>query len=171
MKRYCVDTSGFSTPLERMPDDIYQPIWDRVIDVLATGAVAVNDEIYTEMQGSLRGVVGTFIDTHHNLLVLEIGDDAWDWRSYTATVGSMQQRHHDFISEYNQNRRGTVGLNDISIVALAKAIGVPLVSMEVKSGPDSKNKRKIPNVCLLEGVEHLQFNDFLRREGISLRQT
>lgn len=167
MKRYCVDTSGFSTPLERMPDDIYRPIWERVIEVLESGFVAVTTEIYTEMQGSLRGVVGEFIDAHRDVLVLEIGDDAWDWQSYRNEFAAMEQRHHDFISEYNNDRQGTVSVNDISIVALAKSIGAPLVSMEAASGPAAIKRRKIPDVCRLEGVEHLTFNDFLRREKIT----
>jgi hypothetical protein len=41
MKQYCVDTSGFSTPLERMPDDIYGSLWMRVIEVVERGAIAV----------------------------------------------------------------------------------------------------------------------------------
>ena len=62
-------------------------------------------------------------------------------------------------------------MNDISIVALAKTLDVPLVSMETKSGKDAVKRRKIPDVCLLEGVEHLDFNEFLRREQIPFRQT
>lgn len=169
MKQYCVDTSGFSTPLERMPDDIYQPIWDRVIEVLASGVVAVNTEIYEEMRGSLRGVVGEFIDTHPATLVLEIGDDGWDWMTYRRHLVELSATHHDYISEYNGNRKNTVGLNDISIIALAKTLEVPLVSMEVNSGKDAVKRRKIPDICWIEKVEHIDFNDFLRRSGISLR--
>ena len=168
MKRYCVDTSGFSTPLERMPDDIYQPIWEMVIGVLETGAVAVTREIYEEMEGSLRGVVGTFIDAHRDLLVLEIGDATWNWQSYRPTLDAMTKAHRAFIAEYS-NRAGNVGLNDLSIIALAKVLDVPLVGMEAKSGPDAKTKRKIPDVCLIEEVVYLDFNEFLRREGLSLR--
>jgi len=169
MKRYCVDTSGLSTPLGRMPDDIYQPVWDMVISVLETGAVAVTQEIYEEMEGSLRGVVGTFIDTNRDLMVLEIGQDTWDWPSYGPTLDALKKTHYAFISEYNSNRAGTVGLNDLSIIALAKVTRLPLVSMEAESGPNATHRRKIPDVCLIEGVEHLEFNEFLRREGLSLR--
>jgi hypothetical protein len=34
------------------------------------------------------------------------------------------------------------------------------------TAPNAKKKR-IPNICQAEGVEHLDFNDFLRREGLS----
>ena len=58
-----------------------------------------------------------------------------------------------------------MGLNDISIIALAKATGLPLVSMESSTGNSAKRKR-IPDICDLEEVAHLTFNDFLRRAGI-----
>ena len=72
------------------------------------------------------------------------------------------------ISEYNGNRKGTVGLNDISIVALAMTLRLPLVSMEKPNvyQPSAK-KMRIPDVCKVEGVNHLTFNEFLRAEGIT----
>ena len=63
-----------------------------------------------------------------------------------------------------------MGLNDISIIALAKALDLPLVSMEKPASVNATARRKIPDVCRLVQVEHLTFNDFLRREGISLRR-
>ena len=44
----------------------------------------------------------------------------------------MQVVYRQFISEFNLNRKDTVGLNDISIVGLAKTLNRPLVSMEKK---------------------------------------
>lgn len=170
MKQFCVDTSGISTPLERMPDDIYQPLWDRVIEVLASGVVAVTTEIYDEMYGSLMGVVGSFIDDNRGLLLLEIGADGWDSAAYVRYLVELQTRHHDVIAEYNNDRRRTVGLNDISIIALAKTLQVPLVSMEQPAGTDARDRRKIPDICRIESIEHIDFNEFIRQSGISLRE-
>lgn len=168
MKKYCFDTSGISNPVENMPDDIYGSLWRKVVPVIEAGKIAVTTEIYDEMQGSIRSLVGACIDANRAAMVLEIGDASWDFMSYTEIVAEMQVRHHGFIAEYNRNRRGTVGLNDISIVALAKALGLPLVSMERAASVNATARRRIPDVCELEHVEHLTFNDFLRREGISL---
>ena len=101
-------------------------------------------------------------------MVMEIGDPGWDFTAYTTVVAALQVVHHDVIAEYNRNRKGTVGLNDISIIALAKALNLPVVSMERAASVNATARRKIPDVCLLEQVEHLTFNAFLRREGISL---
>jgi hypothetical protein len=59
----------------------------------------------------------------------------------------------------------TVGLNDITIIALASALEVPVVSMEV-SAASSIRKKRIPDVCNELGITHLTFNEFLRTEGI-----
>ncbi len=167
MKKYCVDTSGFSNPVESLPDDIYGALWRRVIPVIEAGEIAVTTEIYDKMNGSLYSFVGACIDVNKAAMVLEIGDNSWDFTTYVSVATDLQLRHHDFISEYNHNRDGTVGLNDISIIALAKALNLPLVSME-SSATGSPVRRRIPDVCLLEKIEHLTFNEFLRREGISL---
>jgi hypothetical protein len=79
----------------------------------------------------------------------------------------MNMEHHKFISEYNGGSKKTVGLNDMSVIALAKSLGLPLVSMEV-SVQSSSVKRRIPDVCAIEAVEHLSFSDFLRKERIKI---
>lgn len=165
MKKYCFDTSGISTPLERLPEDIYESLWFRVIEVIESGIIAVTTEIYDEMHGSFRGRIGQCIDGNRARMVLEVGDDSWDEAAYRSAVTAMQENQHDFISEYTGGSRRTVGLNDISIIALAKALTLPVVSMEA-SATTSTTKRKIPDVCRAEGVEHLDFNAFLRREEI-----
>ena len=57
-------------------------------------------------------------------------------------------------------------LNDISIVALAKTLNLPVVHMESWVPEDNQTKRRIPNICALEGVAHLRFNEFLRAEKL-----
>jgi hypothetical protein len=49
MKQYCFDTSGFSTPYEQLPYDIYGPIWDAVMNVIVSGRIGVTTEIYEEV--------------------------------------------------------------------------------------------------------------------------
>jgi hypothetical protein len=38
----------------------------------------------------------------------------------------MKVRHEAVISEYNGNRKNTIGLNDLTIIALAKTLGLPV---------------------------------------------
>jgi hypothetical protein len=61
-----------------------------------------------------------------------------------------------------------VGLKDVSIIALAKTLKLPLVHMEKPNTHQPSQKRmRIPDVCDKEGVKHLTFNEFLRAEGIT----
>ncbi len=160
-KKYCLDTSGLSNPLDLMPETkaIYQPIWNHIKSLIVSGVFAVNAEIYEELC-RLPGSIGEHITANEGNMLLEVGE-AWDWRSYLAIVESWRVKYKDVISEYNGNRKGTVGLIDVSIVALAKCLGLPVVSMESISFQASDKKVRIPSLCALEGVEHLTFNDLL----------
>ena len=167
MKKYCFDTSGLSNPYEDMPDDIYTSLWQGVIAVISSGIIAVTSEIYEEMT-HIQGDLGTCIKINKSKLQLEIGEDTWDWQTYITHMTRMHVEHHVYISEYTGGRKGTVGLKDLTIVGLAKTLGLPVVSMEAFiTQPESKNRR-IPNICAMEGVEHLDFNRFLRKQSIRL---
>jgi hypothetical protein len=81
----------------------------------------------------------------------------------------MRVTYKDVISEYNGNRKNTVCLNDLSIIALAKTLRLPVISSEKKlqTAQDSRKRQKIPDICDLEAVPHMSFNEFLRKEGIT----
>lgn len=51
MKKYCLDTSGFSKPLGDMPEDIHETLWRRLADNVKNGVFAVTTEIYEELVG------------------------------------------------------------------------------------------------------------------------
>jgi hypothetical protein len=167
MKKYCLDTSGFSTPLEFMPEDIHETMWAKVAGVVASGAFAVTVEIYEELK-HLPGPVGDCIKENDDGLQMEIEEEDWDWQTYLGHYEDMKVRHAAVISEYNDNRKSTIGLNDLTIIALAKTLGLPVISSEKKTnvGQESDKRQKIPDICDKEGVTHLSFNDLLRAEGI-----
>ena len=164
MKEYCLDTSGLSNPLENMPEDIHASLWQEVCELISSGKFAVTTEIFDEMK-LLEGVVGKHIESNGPELILEVGQEGWDWRTYAAHVERMQIDHKDFISEYTGGSKKTIGLTDLSIVALGRTLDLPVVSMEA-SVQDSPNKLRIPDLCKLEGVPHISFNDLLRQQKI-----
>lgn len=164
-KRYCLDTSGLSNPLDTMPEAVafYRPIWGFVMAQIEGGLFAVNTEIYEELC-LLPGNVGTCLQDNKSNLILEVGEN-WNWQAYLANVERMRTKYTSVISEYNGDRKSTIGLNDVSIVALAKTLGLPLISMESISFQTSATKMRIPGLCAAEGVQHLTFNDFLGKEN------
>lgn len=169
MKSYCLDMSGFSNPASEdvLPQDIHVSLWGKVQEIVIDGRIAVTEEIYNELI-NIPGPIGECIKEHKNELLLEVGDDGWDYRAYIEHAKRMQTEHEQFISEFNGGGKGTVGLNDISIVALAKALKLPVVSMEKAKAHQTDKKRAIPDICDMESVIHMTFNDFLRAEGIKL---
>jgi hypothetical protein len=167
MKKYCFDTSGISNPLEMMPEDIYDSMWAKVTDVIITGCIAVTKEIYDEMK-HIPGQIGACIKSNEAQMLLEVGKKGWNWEPYVKCAEDMQISQRTFISEYNGGSKRTVCLNDISIIALAKVLVLPVVSMETLIRQPEAKWRRIPNVCMAEHVEHLSFNDFLRRENVRL---
>lgn len=113
----------------------------------------------------ITGQVGQCIRDCKAQLLLEVNDPAWDGPSYIAHFKRMQKAHETWIWEYaRKNPTRTVGLVDLTSIALAKTLGVPLVSMESSAGDSPKHKR-IPDICALEKVLCHDFNAFLRIAG------
>lgn len=168
MNRYCLDTSGLSNPLESMPEDIYGSLWKQVRATIEKGVFCWNAEILDEL-GSIQGDMGACLAEHGTKFCFEVGDDGWPWQKYLEHFESMRTTHEAVISEYNGNRKNTVGLNDVSIIALAKTLELPVVSMEsLNTHQPSEKRMRIPAVCAIEKVKHLSFNGFLRAEGIKI---
>ena len=159
-KKYCLDTSGISNPLESMPEDIHAVLWSKISKVISAGKIAVNTEIFDELS-HINGLIGDCIKANCHNLLIEIGNVDWDWASYLKNVERMTITHKNIISEYNGNRKGTVGLNDVSIVAMAKTLDLPLISMEAKNFQSNEKRMRIPGLCLLEGVKHLARRCFM----------
>jgi Domain of unknown function (DUF4411) len=157
--------SGFGAPLENMPDDIHTVLWSNVANLVAKNTFAVTTEIYEELE-HLPGPIGECIKNNKENLHLEIEDENWDWQTYIGHVERMRVTYADVISENNGNRKNTIGINDLSIVALAKTLGLPVISSEKKlhGEQDSKKRQKIPDICEKEGVQHMTFNDLLRAD-------
>lgn len=147
-----------------MPYAIHEPMWRRVENVLTSGIVAVTHEIFVEMS-KIDGFIRTAIDANQEQLELEIGEDDWDSNVYSGYVDKFRKRHKDFISEYIGGRNDTICLTDISIVALAKTLAVPLVQAERKVIVKPNTLvRRIPNICEVEGVDCWTFDRFILAE-------
>lgn len=167
MPKYCLDTSGFSNPLLDLPEDIHVTLWAKVRARVQTGVFCWNGEIAKELK-SIYGEIGTCLQGCNGACCLEIGSGSWPWEAYLKEVERLRVAYRDYISEYNAGRKNTVGLTDVSIVALGKVLGLPVMSMEKPSRNEtSLTKMRIPDLCGREGVQHLTFNGFLRAERIT----
>jgi hypothetical protein len=96
MKEYCFDTSGLSTPWLELPETIHQSLWAKVMERIEDGKVAVTKEVYDEMC-HCAGKLGTCIKECKELLILEVGEEDWDWESYTRHATRMQEAHKNLF--------------------------------------------------------------------------
>ena len=87
---------------------------------------------------SIQGSVGQAIKSNKDNILMEVGEE-WDWGTYIDHCNKMEDIHHDYISEFIGGSKKTVGLADISIIALAKTLGTPVVSIEKPVSSQSKN--------------------------------
>ena len=127
--------------------------------------MAVTPEIFEEMI-LIDGGLGDFIASCKDTIVFEVGADHWDWQTYIKHVQRMQPYYEPYISEFNGGTKKTIGINNLSIIALAKTLDVPVLNMESKVVGDSPNKRRIPNICEEEGILPVTINEFLRLENL-----
>ena len=164
MARYCLDTSWLSNPLIDMPPDVHVTLWRRIAAMIDAGHVCWTVDIWEELDGSITGDIGACLKDNKATCCLEVGDDHWDWQEYLVVVENYRVKYRGFISEYNGNRKGTVGLTDCSIVTL----GLPVASMERRNTSPSEKRIRIPELCDREGVDHLDLTQLLRNEGITL---
>lgn len=88
MKTYCFDASGLTNPLQHMPEDLHEGMWNQIRAFIESGQIAVTTEIYEELT-RIPGAIGDCIRSNKRHLVLEVYDDAWDWQAYVLHSNEM----------------------------------------------------------------------------------
>jgi len=167
MKKYCLDMSGFSNPIQGMPEDIYVSLWAQLCDLVKAGVFAATAEVYEELT-HIPGDVGQCLIDHEAEVKLEVGAGDWDYATYLAHVDELHPKYEPFINGTGGSKV-SLSVADFSIVMLGKTLALPVVSMEIPCAHNANTKRrKIPDVCAAENVVHMTFNDLLRAEGITI---
>lgn len=167
MKKYCLDMSGFSNPIQDMPEDIHVSLWSQICARIRAGVFAATAEVYEELT-HITGDVGKCIRDHESEIKLEVGVGGWDYSSYISHFNALHQKYEPFINGTGGNKM-SLSMPDFSIVLLGKTLALPVVSMEKACAHNpGTRRRKIPDVCAAEQVIHMTFNDLLRAEGITI---
>lgn len=167
MPRYCLDTSGITNPLLDMPPDVHVTLWHEIMRLIQEGVFCWNMEIWIELSPSVSGEIGECLALSNELVCFEVGIGDWPWQKYLKNVELIRAKYKDYISEYNGNRKGTISLNDCSIVCLAKTLDLPVMSMEKPNRQPSKKRIRIPELCEREGIMHYDLTELLRAEDIT----
>jgi hypothetical protein len=151
-----------------MPETIFVSLWPKIISRIEAEVFCWNAEISEEL-AKIPGQVGECLKKHSKSCCFEVAQSHWNWQAYLTCFTDWQITFKQYISEYNGNRKNTIGLNDLSIVALAKTLELPVVSMERRNHTQpSQQKMRIPELCDKVAVKHLSFMEFLQAEGITV---
>ncbi len=162
-KKYCLDTSGLSNPRMVLPDDIFVSVWNHVYLMIELGAFAVTKGIFSELE-MIEGGMGKFISENRKMMLMDRDGD-WNEGEYLSIFEDFKERYRSVLSTPEVRKRRTIDQNDLSIVALGKAMRLPVITMESRPIQISQKRKRVPEICDLESVEWLTFNDFLRREN------
>lgn len=166
MPRYCLDTSGVSNPWHALPERVFPTLWVKVRACIENDCFCWNDNIAVELR-NFKGAIGDALRNRERFCRYRNGSPNWPYDDYSILLDDWKDKYRQYIREFNKNRKHTIGLADLSIVALAKTLELPVVSME-RSNPDnpSMTKLRIPDLCNREDVPHLNFVEFLEAEGV-----
>ena len=169
MKKFVLDTSGLSKPIQDMPPHRHKRLWNCIKQSIGNGVFATTEEVFEEEMLLLPDGIGAYMADNRSSIVLDFGDPYVNWNDYVITANEMQILYRESTQRTLQGRTDTVGIKDISVVALAKVLNLPLVSEAALIHDTSQTyKRKIPNVCAEYSVKHLSFNEFIDAEDYDL---
>lgn len=155
---YSLDTSALSNPLEKMPPSLlaYIPIWNFIYQEISNIKFLITWEIYEELMRLENDALVSYLKTCKDQMVYEKED-------FHLMYKNLKEEYSQYIYKLGATSRNTVTSVDISVIALAKVKNIPVISMEVSAG-NSEKKKRIPDICAMEKIEHLTFNDYLKRE-------
>lgn len=97
MKKYCLDMSGFSNPIQGMPEDIYVSLWAQLRGLVKAGVFASTAEVYEELT-HIPGDVGQCLIDHEAEIKLEVGAGDWDFAAYLAHFDALHPKYEPFIN-------------------------------------------------------------------------
>ncbi len=159
--KYSVDTNVILSFLrdsdsEHYPLDVFKPQWEFLEAAMNDGRVIAARMVETELEKWQKTVprLKTWL-RNHKYLFCDVDSDA-------QLEGAKQ-----IVNKYPAYAASVNYLGDLEVMALAKARGLAVISMELKATQHSPKKPKIPNVCEEFGIKWVNLAGFLRAEGFA----
>lgn len=158
MKSYCIDTCAI---LERGPDrsyalDIFASLWQRIDALIEGGRIFSCAEVYRELTARLNEE-----------------DEACQWAKKNRTiflplVSEVQLACREILKHFPKmfDHRTGKSAADPWVVATAKVKSLCVITQEKRS--TSPGGYKLPDICERIGVECLNIQGLMRKEGWTL---
>ena len=157
--RYCLDTNVIVSFLRGTDDefygsDIFAPQWTFIEGLIDRGAVISPREVEHELLNWKKTIeqMPKWVKQHRRLFV--DADDSAQLKAAKLIVNQFPA----YASNINY-------VGDLSVMSLAKYLGLSVVTLEKRADPHSAKRPKIPNVCEHFDIECLSVAGLLRREN------
>lgn len=153
---YCIDTNVIVSFLSETDDefygaDIFTEQWHQIEKRIAAGEIIAPRQVEDELQrhANKRPKIGPWLRNRHGMF----RDVDTAQLAFAKTV----------VNKYAAYGRDTNYLGDLTVISLAGALGLTVISLELPMQQSGQRRPKIPNVCAEFGVTHLSVSGFLRR--------
>lgn len=161
--KYCIDTNIFldfwntDDPNLRLPIDLHRSKWQFLVDSVERGEILAPTEIRDELVRNNSNELLEWVQSHSDMFIDCLGIDGFE-----DSLSIVVNAYPAYTAE-----RGDLG--DSILIAMAKSLGLIVLSAEYRVTPHSPNKPKIPNVCddPRIDVNCVNFSQFLRNENYS----
>lgn len=154
---YLLDTNIFIRCKNDMPMDIFQGLWQRIVDLAQNGQIFSSVKVKEEIDKGNDELVQWCNDNLPKGFFLPFDSHAEYASLMTWANGSA------VFSAAAKQEFATVA--DAFLVATAAAHNMKVVTFET-SDPACKKRVKIPDACIALGVEYCSLNDVLHELGV-----
>jgi len=139
---------------EHYPMDVFKPQWEFLERAMKDGRIVAARRVETELEKWDKRIstMGAWLH-EHEYLFCDIESDA-----QLTVAKELVNAHPAYGSSDNY-------LGDLEVMALAKARGLTVITLEHKAQQHSRKRPKIPNVCAEFSVGCVTLAGFLRDEG------
>lgn len=163
LPRYCIDTNVIVSFLRGTDDefygsDVFAPQWSFIEGLIARGAIVSPREVERELMGwrnSIEGVARWVRSCKRMFLDIDASAQLW-------AAKEIVNAYPAYASNLNY-------VGDLSVMALAKYLGIAVLTLEKRVDQHSEKRPKIPNVCEQFEIDCLSVSGFLRKEGFAAR--
>lgn len=158
-EKYSIDTNVIVSFLgdgddELYPVDVFRPQWDFLEAAFKDGRVIAAERVKTELQKWARlERVKNWLHSHHYVF-------------HSVESDAQLMAAKDIVNKYPAYGLDRNRLGDLEVMALAKARGLTVISLESQK-EHKPDRPKIPNVCDEFGIRCCGFHNFLRDEGFA----
>lgn len=139
---------------ELYPVDVFGPQWEFLEAAFKDGRVVAAKRVATELKKWER------LDR----VKVWLRDHRYVFRDIESDEQLLAAK--EILNTYAAYGLDVNRLGDLEVMALAKARGLTVISLE-STKQHRTDRPKIPNVCGEFGIGHLGFHDFLRAEGFA----